>query len=47
MLVDNTVLLADIDENLQKLVKEFTVACEKRKLKVKVDKNIVMFLKRK
>ena len=42
MFADDTVLVGDSEEKLQRLVKEFESVCKKRKLKVNVSKSKVM-----
>ncbi len=45
---DDTVLLAESEKNLQKLVNEFSNVCERRKLKVNVGKiKVMVFCKKK
>ncbi len=42
LFADDTVLLAESEKNLQKLVNKFSNVCERRKLKVNVGKSKVM-----
>ena len=46
LLADNTTLVADSEDKLQKLLKEFGRVCERRKLKVNVNKSKVMHCSR-
>jgi len=46
LFVDDTVLLAESIKDLQKLVKEFSTVCVRRKLKVNVSKSKVMVFER-
>ena len=43
LFADDTALVADSEDMLQKLVKEFGRLCERRKLKVNVNKSKVLY----
>ncbi len=47
LFADDTVLLAESEKDLQKLVNEFSNVCERRKLKVNVKKSKVMIFEKK
>ncbi len=46
MYADDTVLLVESEEMLQRIVDEFDRVCKRRKLKVNVDKSKIMVFKR-
>jgi len=39
---DDTVLIGDSEQKLQKLVKEFGSVCKRRKLSINIDKSKIM-----
>ena len=45
LFADHTTLVADLEDKLQKLVEEFGRVCEKRKVKVNMNRSKVMRLK--